>query len=62
LYYWDTPGLGDPDESKKSYGEKLLKNLEKKLKSYPLNNVIFVKKASDWRVTAEFAWYSVILT
>ena len=57
----DVPGLGDPDVTKVKYCEKFMSALKDKINSTTLNTVIIVKKATDFRVTTEFAWYQIVL-
>ena len=61
LRYWDLPELGDPCESKREYAKKLVAEMDDNLSSSSLNCVIIVKKATDFRVTGEFVWYTAVI-
>ena len=57
----DMPGMGDPDATRIQMTNKLIKALNVEIKSHELKTVILVKKAMDFRVMAELAWYSIYL-
>ena len=61
LNVMDVPGLGDPDVEKLAYAKEFLKALKKEIEGSELKTIILVKKASDFRVEAEFSWYQIVL-
>ena len=61
LNVFDVPGLGDPDATKISFTNNFINSLSQKIKGRGLKTVILVKKSTDFRVMAEFAWYQIYL-
>ena len=61
LNVFDVPGLGDPDVEKLAYAKQFLADLKKEMVGRNLKTVILVKKATDFRVGGEFAWYTIVL-
>ena len=61
LNVFDVPGLGDPNSSKVNDAHNFINSLSHQIGGTGLKTVILVKKATDFRVMAEFAWYQIYL-